>query len=398
MDAAIKPFRGTLYNQRIIKDISSVICPPYDVIDKEELSCLRKKSPYNFSHVLIADKGNYRRAALNLQKLIKNKILVDDTKNCFYLYQQQFRVGDKVFRRFGFLSLLNMDNKGIFPHEHTLSAPKEDRKRMITTVKANLSPIFVIAAKKLKSFHQIHKFYSSKKPLLKFKDQESSQNCVWRIYDDNHIRKITKALDKCKLVIADGHHRFEISYDYFLKNKGKFKDLNYVLAYVTDCQKGLNVLPTHRIVNTALKNDVFFDRLSENFQINEVSQKSVSSSLKRKGRFSFGIYWNGKFYFLKLKNVKVFEKIPNKAYKHLDTYLFHHLVLPYIAKTGEIEYTHTVGEAKKLAGRKKIAFLLKAIPLEMVLEISSKGLRLPQKSTYFYPKVLSGIIIRRFRL
>jgi len=269
---------------------------------------------------------------------------------------------------------------------------------MIASVRANLSPIFVIAVKKLKCFHQIHKLYSSKKPLFKFKDQESNENCVWRISDVNHTRKISNALDKCKLVIADGHHRFEISYDYFRKNKGKFKDLNYILAYVTDCQKGLNVLPTHRIINTTLKKNALFNILSENFKIREVSQKSVILSLKRKGEFSFGIYWKGKFYFLKLKNAKILDKIPNRAYKRLDTYVFHHLVLPCIEKTGEIEYTHTVSEGKKLAGRKKIVFLLKAVPLELVFEISSKGLKLPQKSTYFYPKVLSGIVVRRFKL
>jgi len=398
MKSAIKPFRGTFYNQKIVKNISKVICPPYDVISKKELSCLRKKSAHNFCHVLIADKKNYKRSARSLQKLINDKILIDDTKDCFYLYQQQFKVGGNVFRRFGYLSLLNMSKKGIFPHEHTLAAPKEDRKRMIASVKANLSPIFVIAAKRLKAFHQIHKLYSHKKPLFKFKDQEANQNCVWRISDTNHTKIISKALDRCKLVIADGHHRFEISYDYFRKNKSKFKDLNYILAYVTDCQKGLNVLPTHRIVSTALRKDAFFDRLSVNFQIKEVSQRSVSLSLKRKGRFSFGICWKGKFYLLTVKNEKILDRIPNKAYKRLDTYVFHHLVLPYIEKTGEMEYTHTVSEAKELAGRRKVAFLLKAVPLELIFEISSKGLRLPQKSTYFYPKVLSGITIRRFKL
>ena len=103
-----------------------------------------------------------------------------------------------------------------------------------------------------------------------------------------------------------------------------------------------------------------------------------------------------KFYFLKLKDSSFLDKIPNKIYKGLDTYIFHKLVLPLIKVSGEISYTHTLKEAKRLASKGRVAFLLRPVALRSVFKISSTGVRLPQKTTYFYPKVLSGILIRRF--
>ncbi len=397
MASVVKPFLATYYNPKITKNHSKLVCPPYDVISKKELAALRKKSLYNFSKVLIADDKNYKKAGATLNKWIKNRILVDDDQECFYLYEQKFKVEGKNFVRFGILGLLRMDKKGIFPHEYTLRAPKEDRKKIIRATKANLSPIFVIAAKQLRTFKQIYKNYCRKKPFFKFKDSQENTNRIWRIHDKSQIDKLRKEIDKCKLVIADGHHRFEISHDYFKKNKGRFKDLNFILAYITDCQKGLNILPTHRIVELGEPLNQVFKKLEGLFTISKVNQSAIENKLKSKGKFSFGIYKDNRFYLLTLKKSSSLDKIPDKIYKQLDTYVFHYLVLPLLKINDSIEYTHSVSGAKKIAGKKRTAFLLKAVSLDEVFRISSKGFRLPQKSTYFYPKVLSGVAIRRFR-
>ena len=396
MKLAVKPFRATRYNSSRIKDYSKVVCPPYDVISKKQLKVLRKKSPYNFSHIIIADNGNYKRSSVLLQNLVKNKILIEDKEENFYLYEQKFKVEGKKFNRFGILLLLKMDDNGIFPHEHTLRGPKEDRKRIIKATQANLSPVFIIAAKYLGSLHKVHAQYSRQKPHLSLKDDEGNYNRLWKINDKVKIAQLTKAITNSKLVIADGHHRFEISFDYFKKNKGKFKDLNYILAFVTDYQKGLNILPTHRVVSLRDKPGVVLAKLGDNFEIKQVSKEELGKKIKAKGEFCFGIYCAGKFYFLKLGNKKILNKIPNKVYKQLDTYVFHQLVLPLFDRIGEIEYTHSIAQAVQLAGKKKTAFILRAVSLDSVFKISSKGFRLPQKSTYFYPKILSGIVLRRF--
>jgi len=394
---AVKPFCATYYNPSGIKNQSNVICPPYDVISKKQLNSLRKKSPYNFSHILIADKKNYREKGALLNKWVKKGILVDDSQESYYLYEQKFKVEGKLFMRFGLLSLLQMDRKGIFPHEHTLTAPKKDRKKIIRATKANLSPIFIIATKRLDEFAKIYKVYSKKKPLFKFKDSDNNPNRVWRISDKKDIIKLARAMNKCKLVIADGHHRFEITYDYFKKNKNRFKDSNYILAYVTDCQKGLNIMPTHRVVTIEDKDKEFFGKLDRYFKVDKVTQGGLEEKLKSYSGFNLGICKRNQCYFLSLKSRTTLNKIPNKLYRELDTYLLHQLILPLFEVKGTIEYTHSLSEAKKMAGGKKIAFVLRAVPLDAVFKISSQGFRLPQKSTYFYPKVASGVTIRRFK-
>jgi len=397
MPVKIRPFSATHYNTDLFKSYSLAVCPPYDVISSKQLEALRKKTPYNFSNVLIAEDKDYEKKAQMLRDWLANDVLVDDKQDCFYLYEQQFKVEGKTFKRYGMLSLLHMDNKEIFPHEHTLTAPKEDRKRMISSTQANLSPIFAIAPKPLKTFSQIYKLYTRKKPFLKFKDDEGNTNRVWRISDTKQIEKLSKEFGKCKLVIADGHHRFEISYDYFKNNRDKFKDLDYILAYITDCQKGLAVLPTHRVMELADTTQDILDKLKDSFDIKEVTEAVLAKKLRSAKVFCMGICKGSKFYFLKLKDLSLLKKIPNKLYRDLDTYVFHQLILPLFKVKGNIEYTHTIKDAKKLAGKSKTAFLLRAVSLESVFKISSKGFRLPQKSTYFYPKVLSGIVIRRFK-
>lgn len=394
---AIKPFKATYYNPKIIKNHSLVTCPPYDVIGEEELKKLRKKSPYNFSHTLLADKFDYKASGAILKQWLKESVMVDDKEDCYYLYEQKFKVEGVSIMRFGILSLLQMNQKGIFPHEHTLSAPKEDRKRMISATKANLSPIFVIAAKRLEVFKEIYQLYSKEKPLFKFKDADNGQNRIWKISDSKQILKITKAVSRCKLVIADGHHRFEISYNYFKKNKKKFKDLDHVLAYVTDCQEGLNILPTHRVVTVLDKEDAFFSKLERYFDVKEIKPEALKKELEKQTQFCLGICRKNKCYFLKLKDLTSLKCIPNKLYREIDTYVLHQFVLPLFKLKDAIEYTHSIEEARKMASKSKTAFVVRALSLDAVFKVSSKGFRLPQKSTYFYPKIMSGAVIRRFK-
>ena len=394
---AIKPFRATCYNPLAIRNYSLVICPPYDVITKEELKLLRKKSLYNFAHILIADNSNYRASGAILNKWVREGILVEDEKECLYLYEQKYSVDGVPSVRYGILSLLRMDKKNIFPHEHTLSAPKKDRKKMIEATKANLSPIFIIAAKRMEIFRDIYKCYAQKEPFFKFKDADNNMSRIWKISDQKQISKLTGAINKCKLVIADGHHRFEISYDYFKKNQKKFRGLDYILAYIVDCQKGLNILPTHRVVTIQEKDDIFFAKLDKYFEIMEVKPDLLRRKLKSQTVFCLGICKKDKCYFLSLKSSAILDKIPNKLYRELDTYLLHHFILPLFKVKGDVKYTHSLKEAKNMASKNKVAFILRTVSLDTIFKISSKGLRMPQKSTYFYPKVMSGVTIRRFK-
>ncbi|MFA6281533.1 MAG: DUF1015 domain-containing protein [Candidatus Omnitrophota bacterium] len=395
----IKSFRATYYNPATIKNLSSVACPPYDVISKKQLSILRKKSPYNYSNLLLADNNNYQEVGARLRKWIQDQILINDKEECLYLYEQAFLVAGKKYKRFGILGLLNMDKKGtVFPHEYTLSAPKEDRKKMIREVEANLSPIFVMVPKVLKYFHGIYNSYSRTKPFERFNDLDGNDNKIWKISDKKTIEKLCKEIEGNNLVIADGHHRFEISYDYFKNNKGRFENLNYILAYITDAQDGLVVLPTHRVVSLEDKNAIFSDKVKNYFNSQEVKNINVlEQKLKKQKNFAFGVCFQNRVYLLKLKNVKILDKLfKGSVYKKLDTYLLHQFVFNMIKIKGNIEYTHDLKEAEKLARKDKAAFILKPVALSAVFDIANKGYRLPQKSTYFYPKAYCGMLLRRF--
>jgi uncharacterized protein (DUF1015 family) len=397
MSFIIKPFRAFYYNPSLIKNLSKVVCPPYDVIDKRQLRILRKQSPYNFSHILLAPKNNYKKVREKFKEWLEKKILIKDEKESLYLYKQSFKCEGKRYSRFGIISLLRMDKEGVvFPHEYTLKEPKEDRKRIIEETQANLSPIFVVIPESLDIFSEIYKKYSKRKTFLKFKDREGNFHWIWRIEERKDIEKVCNEIEKYKLVIADGHHRFEVAYRYYLKNKNKFKDLNYLLAYLTDAQKGLFILPTHRIGEC--REDVL-RKLDNYFYWEEVAEKKLEKRLKENERiFCFGIYKDKKFYFLKLKKKSLLDKITkNKVYQHLDTYLLHKFVFPLLKiKKDKIKYTHSVNEAKEMVKGNKIAFLLRPTPLKVIHEIATRGLRLPQKSTYFYPKVGCGLLIRKF--
>ncbi|MCK5492339.1 MAG: DUF1015 domain-containing protein, partial [Candidatus Omnitrophica bacterium] len=327
MSSILKPFRATHFNTKAIKDLSKVVCPPYDVIDQKQLLKLRKKSVNNLSHILLADNGDYKKPKNLLNEWLQKQIMIDDDKESLYLYEQEFNIEEKSYNRYGILSLLKMDKNEIFPHERTLTAPKVDRKKMIKSVEANLSPIFVIAAKSSGYISEIYKRYCRKTPFLKAADHEGNLNKLWKIQDKKEINDICKVLGNSKLVIADGHHRFEISYDYFKKNGDKFKGLDYILAYVADCQKGLVILPTHRVITISDNKKIFFEKLEKYFIVKEVAQLNLDKNLKSSVEFCLGICREGKFYFLKLKDNALLNKITDKSYRKLDTYIFHKVVL-----------------------------------------------------------------------
>ncbi len=396
MGQAVKPFKATHYNRSLLNDFLKVACPPYDVIDKKKAISLKKRSPYNYCRISLAEGKDYDKPAENLKKWLEKKVLIDDCRQNYYLYRQKFKAEGKTFSRYGIFCLLNMEKKDIFPHEHTLAEPKKDRKKMIDRLKANLSPVFVIAKNDNFFLISLFKKYAREKPFCKFIDDEGNLNCFWKIIDAGEITKISSSLEDASLVIADGHHRFETSFNYFKKNKGKFKDLNYILSYLTVLQPGLLILPTHRIISSSVKSKINFERLKNDFQLKPAGPKELKKKLKAAKEFCFGLYWNKKFYFATLQNKGILGTILPSVYRKIDTYVFHKYVLPKISYK-EIKYTHSIDQAKKITKNNDMAFLLKAITLDAVFDVVKSGHRLPQKSTYFYPKVPSGLVLRRFK-
>lgn len=393
---AVKPFQATYYNQEKVANLSEVVCPPYDVIDSKKALLLRKQSSYNYCHISLAEGGDYNRPAKNLKDWLKQGVLIDDSRESYYLYQRRFKVNKKSFTCYGLFCLLNMEKKEIFPHEYTLAEPKKDRKKMLTRLKSNLSPIFVVAGGTNNFLSAIAKKQTTSKPFVNFKDTLGHTSCIWRIDDQEGKDMITSGLEQSSLVIADGHHRFETSFSYFQKNKGKFKNLNYILAYITFAQPGLVILPTHRIITWKKKGQDILNQLDREFNLEPASQANLSKKMQQSKNFCLGVYQNKKFYFASLKKSDILDTISPALYRELDSYVFHELVLSELSYK-KIEYSHSIDEARELSQGNKTAFLLKSATLDSVFKVAKAGYRLPQKSTYFYPKILSGLVMRRFR-
>lgn len=403
MSQLIKPLRAWHYNREKITDMSAVVCPPYDTVSPRLLRELKKRSRYNFINVTLIDKKNgYDALAKRFGKWLDDGIFIQDEKDCIYMYEQQFTLEGKTRSRFGFLALLKLDKEGVvFPHENTLSAPKKDRFNLLKKIKVNMSPIFVISDRTLKSFAELSARCHRKKTDMDFYDSKHIRNRVWRLFEPALIKSLSREVSMGKLFIADGHHRFAVARRYFKKYKDVYKDLNYMLAYFTDSSSGLLIMPTHRIARLKETSKEIFERLAPYFHISEVSEDFLRKQIRGEGKsFAFGICAKKKFYFLSLKNKKIldtiFVKKEDKIYKSLDVSILHKLVLKHLT-VENIEYSHKIKEVKMKVSGHKIGFLLRATPLKTVFDIARKGRLLPQKSTYFYPKLLSGIVVRRFQ-
>lgn len=404
MSTLVKPFKGIYYNVNSPDELKRLICPPYDVITPQDNLYFLSQSEFNFCRIIYpCTHGNYRNQAKLFAEWFKKKILVQDKKESFYLYEQIFNYENKTYRRIGLLGLLRLDKEGIiFPHEYTHAGPKRDRAKILSELKANLSPIFVISTSPLKALNEISQQYQKKSPFIDFVDYAGIKNRVWRISQEEEIKALIRSFSRKKLIIADGHHRFEVARSYFLRNQKRspYRDLNYIFTYFTDENSGILVLPTHRIVNLNKDDREVLQILAKFFLIEKANFSSIISQIRGTKKFSFGFARKNVVYFLVLKDEKILDKIikteRDRIYRNLDVYILHKFVFKLLKiKTQPIEYTHEVETAKDLKAGQAM-FILREPKLKDICEIARKGYKLPQKSTYFYPKLLSGLLIRRF--
>lgn len=400
----VEPFYALYYNPQLVKNLNSLICPPYDIIDKKQDKYFKKLSPYNFCNILRTDSDRtYKDLAIEFNSWLKKGIFIESKELSFYLYEQKFIFGDKSYRRIGFLGLLRLDKKEIiFPHEHTFSGPRKDRFCVLKELKANLSPIFVIVPGKLDILSRTYMSYCHRLPFIDFCDYSHIQNRVWSIGNRDIIQKIKITFSRRKLFIADGHHRFEVGYQYFKKTAG-VKGNNYILTYFTDSCSGLLVLPIHRVVKTDTSKKEFLKKSSRYFNIFRVNKDDFNLLLKgSRNKVTFGLCVNGYYYIIYLKKNSfwdiIFTTKEDSVYSKLEVYILHKLVLSNL-RCLEITYTHSLEEAIKLSKKGKngkFSFILRPTPLKSIFNIAQRGYRLPAKSTYFYPKLPCGIVARRF--
>lgn len=420
MAIEIKPINALVYNQDKV-EIKDVIAPPYDVISEKYRDELYKRSPYNITRLILSNAEDpYKDASETFLKWIDEKVLIKTDKPVIFYLLQKYKLNGKEITRKGFIArnkIEDFSTGNILPHEFTMSGPKEDRLKLTKACKANFSQIFMVYSDPEK---QIEKAVDiSVTPFIDVLDDNGVRNTVWKIEDEKTIALIEKVLKDKTLLIADGHHRYETALNYrnFLgKNAG---EANYVMSYFTNMDDDLLIYPTHRIITKWIEPYVLLETVKKYFDVKdytftgankaEVKQEFLKAIEKSsKDKITMGLYMKNvnKFYLLTLRgdvNSILDEYNVPEELKTLDLTVLHKVILTkelgfteeeQMAQDG-IKYIKVENEAFDMIdlGRAEASFIMAYPKIEDIKRISSAGYRMPQKSTYFYPKLLSGIVI-----
>lgn len=419
--AEIIPFRGIRYNPKVVKKINDIFAPPYDVISVKQQVELYRKHQFNIIRLILGKQSKqddtqnnrYTRAGKLFKKWMETGILVKDTSASIYIYTQNYSFEGKLKKRIGFFARLKFKKDSIcLPHELTLAKPKQDRVKLMRQVHANLSPIFSFFIDEKNDIEKILKPYTKKKPLINFKDKEKITHRFWQVDDNKTIDKVRELMKKKQTFIADGHHRYEVSKSYFqemTKKKGSKGEFDSVMVYFTGFNdQNLSVMPTHRLVRDIAGIENKIKTLGEYFKVSIMADlKAMFSSQSKKKGFSLGMCFKNKFYVLEMKDAKLLSKLMRKTpvqWRRLDVAMLNTVVFKHIFKLNEkqkeekISYTRDSLFAVECVKKKKalVAFFPNTTKAEQVTKIALSGSRMPQKSTYFYPKPVTGLVINKF--
>ena len=441
--AEILPFKALRYNIDLVGDVSNVITPPYDIISSQEQDEYYSLNLYNSIRLelpkeLPGDNNHYNkytRAGETLNNWLEQGVLLPEKKDCLYIYQQEFDLEDgKTLTRTGLIGLIRLEefDKGIIlPHENTLSKPKADRLNLMRACNANFSQVFGLYDDPQAHIPSIINDYCWKHTpdILADGGLIKTNEKLWAVDDPQFIRDVSGAFIGKQIYIADGHHRYETALAYRnelrAKNPNHTGDelYNYVMMTIVEMEDpGLVILPTHRMVsgihNVGLAS--LMDDLKEHFHIEEhdvgttnANNKSsvIQNILDDKGLHTFVLY-SGKdspLYSLSLKSLAIMSRLhPNRhsSYLDLDVSILHTLILERILGIGEkelanqenLKYTHSILEGVEEVDRgdQQMTFFMNATTIRQIQEVSLAKEKMPQKSTYFYPKLITGLVFNKF--
>lgn len=417
----IIPFRGVLYNQSKV-NIDDVVAPPYDVISPEQQQKLYERNPYNVIRLILGrEDDRYTSAANHLKEWQGRQILVRDEKPAFYIICQTFNGSNgKPITRRGFIALCRLEEfekKIVLPHEKTLAKPREDRFKLFKATDSNFSQVFSLYSDSEKNVDRVMNGFAKASPLIDVVF-EDVHNRVWRLQDDEAIGKIQDFMRSKQVLIADGHHRYEtaLAYRDLMKSQNPHHTgnelYNYVMMFFTNVDdEGLVIYPTHRIVHSLKQFDAkgFLQNIEQHFIVREFNEReALLQALSSSSARSFGLTIQGDslFYLLSLKPTSVVselvkDQLPQEV-KELDVTLLHSVILRDILGISveaqeqklNIDYVRDAVDAFDAVHSKKaqLAFVMNPTKIQEVRTIAKADYTMPQKSTYFYPKLLSGLV------
>jgi len=416
----IRPFRALHYDTAAVGDLAAVIAPPYDVIDDRQLERLYGRSPYNAVRLILnRSRDRYAASAAELIEWRARGVLTRDAQPCLYYYVQDFALPDGGRRqRAGLMATVRLErfaDGNIRPHERTFARAKEDRLKLLDACRANLSPIFGIYPDRLQALEPARRQSAEEAPWIDVGDEAGDRHRVWRIADPSRIDGIGQALSDRTVFIADGHHRYETALAYQDRRHEQGDSdpeapHNYVLMYLTSMDEpGLVLLPTHRVWRGEAKD--WLGAVGEHFRVEDFpatpeGERTLLARLAGEpGRGVVGLRLPDRACLLRLRDERLVDEALadlHPVVRWLDVTVLDGLVLRRLlgvdctraAQEGELTYTHDGAQALHAVAREGAgaAFLLRSPRIQEVESACMAGQVMPEKSTYFYPKLQTGLV------
>jgi uncharacterized protein (DUF1015 family) len=428
----IAPFRGMVYNNKKIKKLDDVMSPPYDIISEDMQNELYDKNGYNFVKLILGkisqddtDTNNrYTRAKQLFDAWQKQEILIPSNAPAIYPYKVDYTVNKTKKQMNGFFVILKLDPeyKSVKAHEKTLAKPKADRLNLMRACYANLEPIQLMYMDQNDSIRKTMDA-ALDMPLIKVKGYDGFTHQLWRLDDPKTVKTIVDELKKKILFIADGHHRYQTSINYAQEkkeqtgNKDQNAPFNYIMVVLCNMfDPGLSILPTHRLIKMPdVKTDDLIRKLEKYFIVEKKliedkkkdylkTGKKIMDDIATEKNHTFALYAKNAYYILTLKDEHVMDTLAtdhSKTWRTLDVSILHKLILEQFLGINEknledhVKYTRVDAEAIQFVDDEKydFSFFINATKIDQLKVIADASEHMPQKSTYFLPKMLSGLVM-----
>ena len=430
--AIVRPFRGLRYNAHDALSLALVTAPPYDCISPAERDELYRTHPHNVVRLILGkdqagdgpDYNKYTRAADLLAKWVNVGILARDPVPAFYFYQQEFLIDGRSCVREGFLARVELERFGegrIYPHEETMAGVRDDRLRLIRATRANLSPVFSLFPDPANEVTAHLRACLPREPLAQTVDGDAVVHRLFAVTDLGAIERAEALMADRPLFVADGHHRYETAVLYRDELRAAGENVgpdhpaaSVLMLCVSMDHPGLAVLPTHRIVHGLpdLSVDALRRATEEHFQWQEFTGAEATSArmtdhLAAARGHAFGLWTRDttKAFVLTLKSPKVMDRLAadhSKPWRKLDVAILQRVLFgddlarAVACPDGlRLSYVHLANQAFDAVHEDgaDAAFVMRPLPVRSLQDVAAAGERMPAKSTYFYPKALSGLVI-----
>ncbi|MBQ3196449.1 MAG: DUF1015 domain-containing protein [Clostridia bacterium] len=414
--ADIRPIKALRYTD-VAGTISSNVCPPYDIISPEERDELIAGSPYNLVRLEKPEGENrYNDAANLLESWLSKGVLGRDKEEGIYVYGEDFEVDGERYSLKGIICLCRLYpfSEGIvLPHENTLSGAKADRFELMKATYCNFSSIYGLYVDEERIIADEVRKAASQAPEQCFTDNEGVTHTLWRITDKNVLKLICDTMAPKQVFIADGHHRYETAVKFrdYLEERGECPaNRDYVLMTLVDMDNdGLVILPTHRLIrDMEIDKEKLLASLADEFEIEEYPNVKLAPSILSRyaDRKAYGLYTGGEGFTLLVFKGQL-PDVDDGGLSALDVSVLHDRILEQrlgidkenMARQLNLRYTRLVSEAVEsvTSGESTAAFILNPTKIGEIKSVSLSGGKMPQKSTYFYPKLKTGLVMNTIK-